>query len=97
MKPALVRSAAAHDIEDAFLWYDAQRAGLGREFLVELKATFERIAQSPDLFQIVHRNTRWAFLRRFPYGVFLCTYPEAVVIVAVIHVRRAPSRWQSRK
>jgi hypothetical protein len=29
----LVRPAAAADIDDAFLWYEQQRAGLGDDFL----------------------------------------------------------------
>ncbi len=29
----VVRPAAAADIEEAFLWYEQQRGGLGNEFL----------------------------------------------------------------
>lgn len=29
----VVRPAAAADVDDAFLWYEGQRAGLGHEFL----------------------------------------------------------------
>ena len=29
----LVRSSAAADLEEAFLWYESQRMGLGDEFL----------------------------------------------------------------
>lgn len=97
MNPLLVRPAAARDIEDAFDWYEGQRPGLGNEFLDELRATFERIAQNPQLFQIVHRKTHRAFLRRFPYGVFYRADVTAILVVAVMHVRRAPRRWQVRR
>ena len=96
MKPVLIRPAAAADIEDAFLWYEGQRSGLGLEFRSELRATFDRLATSPLLYQVVHRATRRALLRRFPYGVFYRVYPEAIVVVAVMHGRRAPKRWQTR-
>lgn len=96
MKTVLVRPAAADDIEDAFLWFEAQRAQLGAEFRAELKSTLERIANNPDLSQVVHRNTRRALLRRFPYGVLYRVYPEAIVVVAVMHGRRDPRRWRPR-
>jgi plasmid stabilization system protein ParE len=96
VKPILVRPAAAADIEDAFLWYEAQRPRLGDDFRVELQAAFERVAGDPALYQVVHRNTRRALLRRFPYGVFYRVYPEVIVVVAVMHGRRDPRRWRSR-
>ena len=96
MKPVLIRPAAAADIEDAFLWYEGQRSGLGLEFRAELKATLDRLAANPSLYQVVHRATRRALLRRFPYGVFYRVYPEAIVVVAVMHGRRAPTRWRTR-
>ncbi len=96
MKPILVRPAAAADIEEAFHWYEGQRPGLGDGFRFELKATLDRVAANPQLYQVLHRNTRRALLRRFPYGVFYREYPEAIVVVAVMHGRRAPRRWQSR-
>jgi plasmid stabilization system protein ParE len=96
VRPVLVRPAAAADIEEAFLWYEGQRVGLGLEFRSELEATIDRVAANPQLYQVVHRNTRRALLRRFPYGVLYRAYPEAIIVVAVMHGRRAPKRWQSR-
>lgn len=96
MRPVLVQPAAAADIEEAFLWYEGQRVGLGLEFRSELEATIDRVAANPQLYQVVHRNTRRALLRRFPYGVLYRAYPEAIIVVAVMHGRRAPKRWQSR-
>jgi plasmid stabilization system protein ParE len=96
VKPVLIRPAAAADIEGAFHWYEGQRIGLGIEFRSELKATIDRLATNPVLYQVIHRDTRRALLRRFPYGVFYRVYAEAIIVVAVMHGRRAPKRWQSR-
>jgi plasmid stabilization system protein ParE len=96
VKPVLIRPAAAADIEEAFHWYEGQRVGLGVEFRSELSATINRLATNPHLYQVIHRDTRRALLRRFPYGVFYRAYPEAIIVVAVMHGRRAPRRWQSR-
>jgi plasmid stabilization system protein ParE len=96
VKPVLIRPAAAADIEDAFQWYEGQRIGLGIDFRSELRATIDRLAANPLLYQVIHRDTRRALLRRFPYGVFYRVYPEAIIVVAVMHGRRATRRWQSR-
>ena len=96
MKPILVRAAAAADIEDAFLWYQTKRLGLGDEFREALRSTLNQVAENPLHFQIVHRGTRRALLKRFPYGVFYKEFSEVIVVVACMHGRRNPNRWQSR-
>ena len=96
MKPILVRPAAAADIEDAFEWYQAQRFGLGEEFRDVLRSTLNQIAENPQLYQVIHRGTRRALLKRFPYGVFFREYPHVIIVVACMRGRRNPKRWQSR-
>ena len=96
MKPILVRPAAAADIEEAFEWYQTQRFGLGEEFREVLRSTLNLIAENPQLYQVVHRRTRRALLKRFPYGVFFKEYPQVIIVVACMRGRRNPKRWQSR-
>ena len=92
----LIRPAAAADIEDAFVWYEQQRPGLGSEFLKVLDNGLAAIRRAPQLHPVVHRDTRRLLLPRFPYGVYYRLYPDAVVVVACMHGRRNPRRWQSR-
>ena len=96
MKPILIRPAAAADIEDAFLWYETQRVGLGEEFREALRFALARVGENPQLHQIIHRSTRRVLLKRFPYGIYYKEFPEVIVIVACMHGRRDPKRWQSR-
>lgn len=42
--PVLLRPAAAADVDEAFLWYERQRAGLGNEFLAALQSALRRRA-----------------------------------------------------
>jgi plasmid stabilization system protein ParE len=93
----VVRPAAAADLEDAFLWYEGQRAGLGDAFLVAVDATFEKIRANPALHPVIRRETRRVLLRRFPYCVFFRAYPDVIVIVACMHARRDPTRWHVRE
>src|SRR5437667_4829760 len=57
----LVRPAAAADIEDAFLWYEQQRPGLGADFLRTVDGALAAIQSSPQLHAVIHRNTRRAY------------------------------------
>lgn len=66
--------------------------------LVE-KKLFERLlprAAKPEIFPVVHRQTRRALLRRFPYGLYYRIVDDQIVVVACMHGRRNPRRWQSR-
>jgi plasmid stabilization system protein ParE len=92
----VVRPAAAADIDEAFLWYEGQRPGLGHEFLVAAQRLIDAVAQHPLRYPVIRRNTRRALLRRFPYALYFRVYGEVVVVVACMHGRRNPRRWQVR-
>ena len=93
----IVRPAAAADIDDAFLWYETQRSGLGHEFLAAADALISAIADQPLRYPVVRRNTRRALMRRFPYAMYFRIYDQVVVVVACMHGRRNPRRWQVRR
>ena len=96
MKPIVIRPAAAAEIEEAFLWYESQRLGLGEEFREALRATLNKVAENTQLYQVVHRGTRRALMKRFPYGVFYREIEQLIVVVACMHGHRHPKRWQTR-
>ena len=97
MKRVVVRPAAAADIEDAYQWYESQQPGLGEDFLVALNAIRDRIVEHPEAFPIPHRNTRRALIpRRFPYGILYRIHEDMIIVVACIHAKRDPRRWQRR-
>jgi len=92
----IVRPASAADIDEAFLWYEGQRQGLGHEFLAAANTLIDAIAAHPLRYPVVRRNTRRALLRRFPYAMYFRIYEEVIVVVACMHGRRNPRRWQVR-
>jgi len=57
-------------VADAAYWYEGQQQGLGRQFVDEVLAVFSVIAETPRLPPVLHRNTRRALLRRFPFGAY---------------------------
>ncbi len=94
--PILIRPAAAADIDEAFLWYERQQAGLGDEFLTAVQSALDDVVAHPTKYPVVHRETRRVLVHRFPYGIFYRVYSEVVVVVACLHGRRDPRRWISR-
>ena len=84
----LLLSEAESDILQAHDWYEAKRAGLGADFELCLEAAFERILEFPEAAPIWYRNTRYAILAHFPYGVFYVYQDETVFVVSVFHLRR---------
>jgi toxin ParE1/3/4 len=55
------------------------------------------MAENPYLYPVVHRDTRRALIRRFPFAIFYRIEPDALVIIAVMHGSRHPKRWRMRK
>lgn len=93
----VVRLAAAADLEDVFLWYEEQRPGLGNEFLLAVEQLMGAMLETPRRYRIVHRDTRRAHVRRFPYSVFYRIVEDNLVVVGCFHGSRSPRRWEGRR
>jgi toxin ParE1/3/4 len=85
----ILAEQARSDVLQAFVWYEARRAGLGREYRDALDATIVRILGYPVAFEPGERGLRRALVSRFPHALYFRVYPEAVVVVGVL---RAPPR-----
>lgn len=92
-----LRAEAELDLADAALWYEAQSAGLGHQFLDEVLSAFTSITEMPLACQVVYRNTRRFLIHRFPFGIYYRIEEDAIVVVAVMHGSRNPRRWKGRK
>lgn len=56
MTRVLVRPAAAAELDEAYRWYERERAGLGDEFLQAARSMLELIGNNPLAFPLVHRD-----------------------------------------
>lgn len=92
----IVRADAESDIESAFRWYEEQRPGLGADFIRSVNVALESVQREPGLYQVVYRNARRVLLHSFPYAVFYMIQGDAIEVVACMHFRRNPRRWQKR-
>jgi len=81
-------------LADAFLWYDKQQKGLGNEFLQEVFLTLDALTANPFLFTIRFSGKfRFGKINRFPYLIVYETFDDKIIINAVFHTNRNPSRF----
>jgi toxin ParE2 len=88
--------AAEIELEEAIRFFEAQRPGLGTDFLLEVMSTLHLIASFPEGWQRLDENIRRCRLRRCPYGLVYMIEDGDVLIVAVSHVHRRPDHWRDR-
>jgi plasmid stabilization system protein ParE len=79
---------AARDIERANRWYEAERAGLGAEFQIELWRVLDLLVTMPEMGPITQRDMRRVLLRRFPYATYYRLVGNVLEIRACLHHRQ---------
>ncbi len=87
---------ARQELDDAVAYYNADVAGLGDAFLLEILAAIDRIRRFPDAWRPLSENTRRCRLRRFPYALVYQHESEGILVVAVAHLHRKPQYWHER-
>lgn len=92
-----LRPEAQTDIESAAAWYDRQRRGLGEEFLDEVLNVCKTLSEHPKMYPVIHKRTRRAVIRRFPFGIYFLVEEECIVVIAIMHSSRHPKQWQQRR
>ena len=93
----LIKPAAQHDIEEAAQWYNAQRPGLGLDFLAALSEALQIIQSNPYLFAARHGPIRQCPVKGFPYVIYYLVESATVVVIAVLHQRRDPQMAKDRQ
>ncbi len=96
VKSLVFLPAAAADVEDAYLWYEQQQAGLGDEFLSSVREATLSVLENPEQYAVVHRGARRVLLKRFPYGLYYSVFQDRIVVIGCMHGRQDPKRWKSR-
>ena len=94
-------SEASAELEDAALWYERQRPGLGLEFVQAVDLALDQIAEWPQIGRRVvgvpnEVPARKVPVKRFPYHVVYLDWEGALRILAFAHDSREPDYWLSR-
>jgi plasmid stabilization system protein ParE len=87
---------AVADVEAAYLWYMRRDPLIAAKFRAAFNAAVARAVEQPESYEVLYRGARRVILHRFPYGVFYRIEGKTVVVIACMHLTRAPSAWRSR-
>lgn len=98
VKQIVLHREAREELDEAMLWYERQRTGLGMELLTEVESASRRISAQPEVGSCSGRQSiGFLLVRRFPYVLYYLDLPERIWILAVAHARRRPGYWKSRR
>lgn len=81
-----IKEEAVADVQDAFLYYEEQKLGLGNRFLDTLEIYFNRIQNYPEHYQIKRKPYREAFIKDFPYIIIF----DKIIVYAVFNTWKNP-------
>ncbi len=87
-----------NDIENAMDWYESKQRGLGKRYLLSIKACIKLIVKNPFAFAELYLQIRKANTNKFPYSLYFRVNEESseVIIFAVIHNSRSEKNWKKR-
>lgn len=95
-----ITAAATEDMEDAAIWYENQRSGLGQTFLIAMKKAFDVIRSNPERYPFADEGKmRKRYLLPSPFRSYMIIYfieDDLITVNAVFHTSRDPNVWQSR-
>jgi plasmid stabilization system protein ParE len=92
----VLRPAAEADIVAAAAWYEEQSPNAGSRFWRVVEAKLELARDNPLQYQALQGRYRRVLLHPFEYIVIYTFNDDELIVVACMHGRRHPKRWQDR-
>jgi hypothetical protein len=90
------------ELDEAAIWYDERREGLGDELLIavhsalvvisETPKSWPRWPDTPECKPLIRRFV----LPRFPFAIAYQAFADRITVLAIVHGRRAPRYWVDR-
>lgn len=88
---------AKEELEQTILFYKKQQAGLEKRFIEALEDAVNRACRNPLLYRKIDYDSRKCRLLHFPYAIVFRAKSAQLEIIAIMHLRKQPNYWQSRK
>ncbi|TRX02556.1 type II toxin-antitoxin system RelE/ParE family toxin [Candidatus Methylobacter oryzae] len=88
---------AQEELEQTILFYKQQQVGLEKRFIEAVQDAINRACRNPLLYRKIDDDIRKCRLLHFPYAVIFRIKPDLLEIIAIMHLRKQPNYWQSRK
>ena len=92
-----VDSRAETEAREALRWYAERNARAAAEFQRAITLALDALGESPHVWQEIEPGVRRCLLSGFPYGVVYRVQPERVEVLAIMHLKRRPGYWHSRR
>jgi len=86
----ILSQEAEEAVHNATEWYEQQRNGLGKEFLIAVDNAFLSIQSNPLLYGFRKKNIRGYSIRRFPYVIFFSVKRGTVEVISFLHTSQKP-------
>jgi len=83
-----VRHIAEIDIQEILFYYEKISANLSSRFIQEIFDVFDVLKQNPFIFVVKYKNTRIAFLKKFPNGVHYKIDGSKIHVLTILHTKR---------
>ena len=97
----LVRDEVYAEALEASMYYESKSEGLGKRFLIALKASFDKLAAHPGYYSILSSNSKHVYrdvkVKDFPYVVIFTIVIKNVVVYAVHNThKKLPKRFNRK-
>jgi len=96
-KRASFHELAEFELNDAIVYFENEREGLGLRFLSAVQDAVTHIQQHPHASPVILQDIRCKVLRRFPYNIIFSIKPDRIRILALASQKRRPFYWQGRQ
>ncbi len=96
MRDVQISADALQDLNNGYLFYEAQEPGLGEYFAACLRADIEGLRVSAGVHRVVYRDYHRLLSKVFPYGIFYTIEQERAVVWAIVDLRRSPDWIRQR-
>jgi plasmid stabilization system protein ParE len=81
-------SKASLELDEAIVWYENQRSGLGNRFLKNVEKCFNRLEENPDIYAIDKAPYRKIKVYRFPFNIYFQIEERQIWVVSIWHQKR---------
>ena len=85
------------ELNDAAIFFESKREGLGLHFLAAVRAAVTHIQEHPQASPVIIEDIRHKVVRRFPYSVIFSINPDRIRILAIASQKRRPFYWRGRE
>jgi len=88
MYTLIVLEEALIEWQEASIYYELQKVGLGETFSTTIEKNLEIIRFSPKHFQKTKKEYREAFAKPFPFTIVFRLEQTNIFVISIIHTKR---------